>query len=199
MSRRSCRQYKYLLARCAYIRSDTFHHVPPLSIPSYICPYVRIRARECTKKKRSSGYVPQNRDKSGNMYPSYKYDDPSLSPRLSIRPAELSVRGFYPYLGQEQKGIERFSPDAHFPGRETRDASVRQMNFRRLLYRSVYPPRDLPGSPRTLVIFTDVRIRALSNGAHTRAANAERVRQNKKTSIGSVTAHAHVSHPLTRM
>lgn len=44
----SCRQYKYLLARCAHIRLGTFHTFPS----PYICAYVRARMHEMKKSAR---------------------------------------------------------------------------------------------------------------------------------------------------
>lgn len=154
-----------------------FH--PPSLSPIHMRICTRANARD---KKKELEFIPQNRDKSRNI--------PAINMTIQITDTagRIGRPRIYSYLGQEQKGIERFRSPFPCPIWETRDASLRQMNSRRLLYRSVYPSRS-----RTLAIFTDARTRIKRSIRCTR--NADRIRKRAPTAYRLYT---HTS-PLTRM
>lgn len=66
----------------------------------------RANARD---KKKELEFIPQNRDKSRNI--------PAINMTIQITDTagRIGRPRIYPYLGQEQKGIERFR--SHFPAR----------------------------------------------------------------------------------
>jgi len=136
----------------------------------YICAYVRAWIRGM--KKKELGFIPQNCDKSGNIYPSYKYDDPDYrygQPRIWHS-------RIYSYLGQEEKRIERFRSPFSCPIWKTRDASLRQINSRRLP--SIVSVLRDPDS-RRFYGCSDAR-----QTEHTLQNADRRDRQNKKASTG---------------
>lgn len=91
-------------------------------------------ARECTDKKKDLGFIPQNRDKSGNIYIYMYMYIPTINMTIQITDTagRIGRPQIYPYLEQEQKGIERFP--CPFP----------YFRFERLETHCSVPPNEFP-------------------------------------------------------